>query len=162
MKKAVNITLIAAAFAEIIFCILFIPLGIFWVMSGGYGFGMQEMILVGVIVFVQHFLPVIFKLIAVGILLTGLWSNGRRIWPEILMLILFSGLMSFGSIFINSAVSNAINIMGGVDMIGTYSLMSSGAASVNFLHAVSNSLLIMGACFSIAYKRLLLPFESEN
>ena len=162
MKKAAIIMLIAAAFAEIFFCILFIPSGVFLAITGGNDIGMQDIISAGVIVFVKHLFPVVVKLVAVLILLAGLRSNTGRIWPDILMLVLFSGLMSIGNIFINYAFLNVVSSMGGSDLMAGYSLVGTGVVLVGFLHAVSNSLLIMGACFGIAYKKLLLPIGPED
>ncbi|MBE5878501.1 MAG: hypothetical protein E7288_00780 [Lachnospiraceae bacterium] len=163
MKRAAKILLIWAMGLELIFGILLIPTGILMIgLNGTAQYTTDGLVLSILIEGVKAIIPGLFKLVIIIALLVGLETNEKVIWPEILALVLFCGIMGIGSGMINSLTSSLLARFGGTEVLVTYSGISNGRAFIAFLHTISNSLLIMGACFGIAYKKLLLPIVPED
>lgn len=163
MKKAAKVTLGCSLIMELIFCILLIPAGLLMIQLNGTAQYATDGLLLSILIEgVKVIIPGLFKAVIIIALLVGLETNEKVIWPEVLALVLCCGIMGIGSGMINSLTSSLLARFGGTEVLVTYSGISSGRAFIAFLHTISNSLLIMGACFGIAYKKLLLPIVPED
>lgn len=163
MKKAAKVTLGCSLIMELIFGILLIPAGLLMIqLNGTAQYATDGLFLSILIEGVKVIIPGLFKAVIIIALLVGLKTNEKVIWPEVLALVLCCGIMGIGSGMINSLTSSLLARFGGTEVLVTYSGISSGRAFIAFLHTISNSLLIMGACFGIAYKKLLLPIVPED
>lgn len=163
MKKAAKVTLGCSLITELIFGILLIPAGLLMIQLNGTAQYTTDGLFLSILIEgVKVIIPGLFKVFIIIALLVGLKTNEKVIWPEILALVLFCGIMGIGSGMITSLTSDLLIRFGSTEVFVTYSGISSGRAFIAFLHTISNSLLIMGACFGIAYKKLLLPIGPED
>ena len=103
MKKAAKVTLGCSLITELIFGILLIPAGLLMIQLNGTAQYTTDGLFLSILIEgVKVIIPGLFKVFIIIALLVGLKTNEKVIWPEILALVLFCGIMEIGSGMINS------------------------------------------------------------
>ena len=106
---------------------------------------------------ITYGVPFLLKVILFVVILFTMKGKSENIVTEIFAIILFSGL---GMLLRNgtSAISNMVigRMMGSMEL-ASYSYMNMASGWCLFVHQISNTLLLVGAAFAIAYKKVELP-----
>lgn len=157
MEKSAKVLLIISIVLDVVFLIASIAATLIGGSLNPVGTTTGTVYLVAIISrLITYGIPFLFKVILFVIILFTMKSKSENILAEIFTIILFSGI---GMLFANgtSTVSNIIVARVGAEGLAGYSYMNVAANWCVFLHNVSNTLLLVGAAFAIAYKKIELP-----
>ncbi len=156
MEKSAKVLLIISIVLDVVFLIASIAATLIGGSLNPVGTTSGSVYLIAIISkLITYGVPFLFKVIMFVIILFTMKSKSENILAEIFTIILFSGI---GMLFANgtSTVSNIIVARMGTEGLAGYSNMSLAANWCVFLHYVSNTLLLVGAAFSIAFKKVEL------
>lgn len=156
MEKAAKILLIISIITDVVFMVVSTGATLVGGSLNPVGTTDGTVYLVAIISrLVTYGVPFLLKVILFVIIVFTMKGKSENIVTEIFAIILFSGI---GMIFQNgtSAIGNMIvGGLGAEDLAG-FSYMNMAASWCVFLHYVSNTLLLVGSAFSIAFKKVEL------
>lgn len=158
MEKSARVLLIISIVLDVVFLIACVIATLIGGSLNPVGSTSGSVYLIAIISkLITYGVPFLFKIILFVTILFTMKSKNENILAEIFAIILFSGI---GVLLANgtSAVSNIIVArVGGAEDLAGYSYMNVAAGWCVFLHNVSNALLLVGATFAIAFKKVELP-----
>lgn len=102
-------------------------------------------------------IPMLAKVIFAIITLFGLKAKSKLFVTEIIAIVSFSGVFSLLSALLNNIVFMVVSGFGEYSL-GSYHYITAGMSWVGFLHSISTVLFIVALSFSIAYKKIELPY----
>ncbi len=161
MKKASNIMHILSVIVEAIFVMLGIPLILFGISSFPTDLVYTDSLLVLLMHILPVLLPAIIKVIMVSILLGLLRKKSKSIVAEIIVIMMFCGFFFGVDSLVRMSAVSVLSVWKDADFIALYGAGGSYVQYAEFLHIISNTLLLLGAAFGIAYKKCVFPKIEE-
>lgn len=152
---------ILSVIVEAIFVLLGILLILFGILSFPTDMVYKDTLLVLLMHILPILLPAIIKVIMVGILLALLRKKSKSIVAEIIVIVMFCGFFFGVDSLISTSAVSMLGVWKGADFIALYGTGGIYAQYVEFLHIISNTLLLLGAAFGIAYKKCVFPKIEE-
>lgn len=162
MKKTSKALLWSSFILGIIYLVALIPCWILGFVFTTTKIEVTNLLAYFMIEFIRTGIPVLIGYCLAIIMLVELKVNANSIFSEVLTLILFCGVFGLADILFGKVATLILGGFSGAGMLVGYAGIHGNMGYVNFLIVISRSLLMMGACFSIAYKKLILPIVAED